>query len=1280
MLRRVLTVFVGVLLVGVLGAGPAGAVGSHAFSASFGSPGPNAGELSGPSGVAVNSTTHDVYVADTGNARVDEFEADGTFVRAWGWGVGGGAGFEACTLICQKGLSGAGAGEFEAPAFIAVDNDPGSASFGDVYVGDTGSALVTKFTGSGALVSGWGDRVPADGQLEGKVGAEGPFNGPFGVSGGTVAGVAVDTSGNLWVDTSHSEIMFEFDQSGKFVQEWPLGDGQTTESGLAVDGNQNLYFVGGFGNVDEYTSSGVLAGRLTPAPFLNNTDGGYLPSGLAVDQVSNDLYVDDEGHSIQHLAPSCAAGGSCEPVESFGAGELTGGAGLAVDSGSGTVYAADKSAGVVDAFAQVVEASTGVASNITATTATVSGTVNPDGSPVGECYFEYGTESTYGQSTKCEETVGGGIGSVEVHANLKELQGGTTYHFRLVATNGKGTVRGEDGEFPTLPLPVVVAAATKNLSAGSVDLTAVIDPKELATEYHFEWGTSTVYGASVLVPDGSIAAVAGEVPVEAQVSGLSADVTYHWRVVAHDVNGTTTGVDHTFVYDTSGAGLPDGRAYEMVSPPSKNASLLFGQAPFVQTPDIAEDGSHMIINAIDCFGGAESCIAHRSSQNGEPYSYTRTGGGWVVSPLAPAATQYDQSSYWLFSAEADSALFSIPTPPLGEEDWYARESGGALADIGPITQPSLGFQHIEPTVVATADMSHVVYAIENARWSFDATPDHPGTASLYENVAGNAQPSLVGVSGGSGSNKLISTCETKLGGQHLASAYRYGALSADGGTVYFLSEACKPGQSGAAPPVNELYARVEQARTVGISQRSPTECTGECASSASRAAEFQGASSDGSEAFFTSPQQLTNGASEDSTSSDAGEQCTETVAGASGCNLYEYDFDNPVGHNLVLVSVGDGGVGGPRVAGGPRVQNVMALSPDGSHVYFVAKGVLTRTANDMGQSARDGAENLYVFERDAAYPQGHVAFIAALSDAPATQEEPDVDSLQWSSGLGRANVTPDGRFLVFTSHLALTADDTRPEGPMQVYRYDAVTGQLVRISVGEGGFNDGGNGGAGDASIVLPFVGWEVRAGAERADPTMSDDGSFVFFRSPVALVAGALDDVRVPTVGGGSTLAENVYEWHEGHVYLISDGRDTTVTSGESSVRLLGSDASGANVFFTTADPLVAQDTDTQLDIYDARICTASEPCISSPATVVPCVGEACHGTPGGAPSLAAPESNMFSGAGNLTPPAIKPAVKPKKKAKVRKKVRHKPKKLKRRGKTRRAVGSRVHVKRGRK
>jgi hypothetical protein len=141
---------------------------------------------------------------------------------------------------------------------------------------------------------------------------------------------------------------------------------------------------------------------------------------------------------------------------------------------------------------------------------------------------------------------------------------------------------------------------------------------------------------------------------------------------------------------------------------------------------------------------------------------------------------------------------------------------------------------------------------------------------------------------------------------------------------------------------------------------------------------------------------------------------------------------------------------------------------------------------------------------------------------------------------------------------------------------------------------------------------------------------------------------------------AENVYEWESGGagscpagrvsgcVFLISDGRDVGVTRGQgpgcqvgSAVCLLGSDASGDNVFLATTDGLVASDTNTELDYYDARVCEAASPCVEASASVAGCTGEECHGLPSGPPGVPAPPSSAFSGPGNVTPPpAVKPVV----------------------------------------
>jgi hypothetical protein len=339
-------------------------------------------------------------------------------------------------------------------------------------------------------------------------------------------------------------------------------------------------------------------------------------------------------------------------------------------------------------------------------------------------------------------------------------------------------------------------------------------------------------------------------------------------------------------------------------------------------------------------------------------------------------------------------------------------------------------------------------------------------------------------------------------------------------------------------------------------------------------------------------------------------------------------------------------VSAPETSGeSPRVQGVMAISADGSHVYFVAAGVLSAAPNSQGQSARSGRYNLYV------YAEGHTAFIASL---------PGSDYRNWTTE-NFPNVTPNGRFLVFESQGDLTPGDTVGPPDTQIFRYDAETEELARISIGQDGFDDNGNAGVGSATIVPGYVG-EDPAGPARADPTMSNNGAYVFFQSARALTPHALGDVvighEVRFSGTESPIteyAQNVYEWHAGHVYLISDGRDTsnasTPCSGripdeptavegfDSAVCLLGSDATGANVFFMTADQLVPKDTDTQVDIYDARICEPEHgnPCIAeSPPALPPCGGEACHGIPPERSPLLTGGSATLNGKGNpASPPA---------------------------------------------
>ena len=101
------------------------------------------------------------------------------------------------------------------------------------------------------------------------------------------------------------------------------------------------------------------------------------------------------------------------------------------------------------------------------TSATVSGTVNPGGQAT-TWYVEYGTSTSYG-SQSASASVGSGSANVAVSRSLSGLAAGTTYHYRVVATNGAGTSRGADGIFTTLSAPAVVTGAAIGRDADDGD-------------------------------------------------------------------------------------------------------------------------------------------------------------------------------------------------------------------------------------------------------------------------------------------------------------------------------------------------------------------------------------------------------------------------------------------------------------------------------------------------------------------------------------------------------------------------------------------------------------------------------------------------------------------------------------------------------------------------------------------------------------------------------------------------------------------------------------------
>jgi hypothetical protein len=546
----------------VLGVAPASARLAHEFGSSFAGSGTNA--LSAPRAVAVDNSAGpsagDVYVTDSTTHRVEKFDAAGNFILMFGRNVNATTPGDVCPVnpgdVCQPGTAGTGAGQFNNPAYIAIDDSTGPSS-GDVYVAEGG--IVQKFDSGGYLITSWGG-TPAPGQLDRPTVVPDIFDPNF--SG--VRGIVVDQGGNLVVGGGGPySFLFHFDQAGHELDQTKTAR-PVFGGGFSSDPFGNLY-VSQSSGYTKMTAGGVELGQ------VNSTGTGV---GLASDPGNGDLFVSN-GTTINayHFTGStevlttpvpCSFAGAkesgtgCPPTESFGSAlNLTNASGLAVSATSGAVYAANPGGGNVVVFTpyQLPDVIPAPESNLTKTSATINQEVDPaGGSPITACHYEYGSEvgSYLLGSGPCSPDPAASAPTSNfseptlVSADLTGLDLLVPYHYRFVVTTAKGTVYGQDQIVRSVPdLPKVTSTSASAVTDESAVIKAEIDPGEGLTSYRFDYGPTTSYELHTLA-DGPIDPESSDHTAVAALSNLEPGTTYHFRVAATNFTGTTFGPDTTF--------------------------------------------------------------------------------------------------------------------------------------------------------------------------------------------------------------------------------------------------------------------------------------------------------------------------------------------------------------------------------------------------------------------------------------------------------------------------------------------------------------------------------------------------------------------------------------------------------------------------------------------------------------------------------------------------------------------------------------------------------------
>jgi hypothetical protein len=540
-----------------------------------------------PAPVAVDSSDGDIYVADPGHFVVDKFNSEDKYVcQMSGFGRG-------CLPDPEVELgNGSTFGELTG---VAVD------SHGNVYVSDYSNGVVDEFTAAGADVK----RIVGCGITQ-------------------PSGVAVDSNGILYVQNYAADVVTVPCSSSPTVLD-PTGSFD-----VAVDQETNDVYVDSGSSVAVYGPSPANM-LFDTFPVKSENDG----SGIAIYGHGKRVFVSDSAESkvldfervtvpdvrLPIMAPTevtaeeATLHGEIDPEETSEAkfyyeygptstGSLSMTSEVEVGGVNGYIPATfrltnllpnteysyrlvgtnksgliEKSkSGTFTTSAAEPKVAAAEITNLTATSATFDGEVNPENTLPTRYHFEYEAEGC-DERSECVTrltpvSIGASTSPVLVSQGLPEnteLAPDTTYRFRLVAENPSGVVSEAQtfitpAEFiPPGGPPVANTGSAASISLNGATVTGVIIPDGLLTLYEFEFGTTTSYGTVVL--GGEAGSGHGEVSVAQAFGDLLPGVTYHYRVVAFNVDGVVAGADQIFTTSSPPTGTAQPVTLPILSTP-----------------------------------------------------------------------------------------------------------------------------------------------------------------------------------------------------------------------------------------------------------------------------------------------------------------------------------------------------------------------------------------------------------------------------------------------------------------------------------------------------------------------------------------------------------------------------------------------------------------------------------------------------------------------------------------------------------------------------------------
>lgn len=489
----------------------------------------------GSAAVAVDSATNDVYVVDSeGGFHVAEYDAAGKEVGQFG--------------ASQIGASvGIASGPFNGDVYVADDAD----NLVDVYSeakppvlpkAVTGRAKNVKHTSADlcGTVNPETEEAELAASYQFEYGASTDYGqaapaSPVVLGTGTSAMEVCALVSGLQLEATYDYRLVASNKNGP-----SYGQAATLTTGTAVEGIMTE------AASEIQGESAALHGSLEP----NGLDThGWFEYGLAESEAYGSVTAPQDAGAAEERRPIEATVDELEPNAEYhyrAAGEDA----LGRDIGSPLTFKTRPVApavGAEQAFAIKPEGAAGGQG------ALVSAEVNPEHSDtilhvayVDAAHYSPIAEEPYGEgASTLAVDLGPGYGEQPVAQQIVGLLSDTTYHFAVVATDSFGlTTRGPDESFTTgvTAAPTVATGAPSGISQSGATISGTVDPQGSRTTYVFEIGADTSYGVQVF---SQIEGGSGAVPVALELHDLLPGTTYHYRLVASNIGGTSYGADET---------------------------------------------------------------------------------------------------------------------------------------------------------------------------------------------------------------------------------------------------------------------------------------------------------------------------------------------------------------------------------------------------------------------------------------------------------------------------------------------------------------------------------------------------------------------------------------------------------------------------------------------------------------------------------------------------------------------------------------------------------------